>query len=100
VAGPAGGTIIICWKVPLGVLRPAGESTLIISGGLSCTARVTPHTVRSECADSDQAAGGRNDSLIDHAQWIALVAELGKGFISDVRGRKRLFRYASLKVTG
>src|SRR5258708_788668 len=102
LASPPAGHYHLLKKVPLGA-APAGgrEDFDYLTGDSQARGVYASHGTEVKVADADSGAVVGTISGLKQCHGIALVEELGKGFISDGGAAKTvIFDMASLKVTG
>ncbi len=102
VASPPSGQYHLLKKVPLGAAAGSGREYFDYLTVDSRARRVyASHGTEVKVADADSGAVVGTISGLKQCHGIALVEELGKGFISDGGAAKTvIFDMASLKVTG
>lgn len=100
-ARPPGGGYHLLKKVPLGAAPGGGEYFDYITADSNGRRIYVSHGTEVVVVDADSTAKVGTISGLKRCHGIALMPELGKGFITDGDGEKVVvFDMASLKVTG
>lgn len=101
LASPPTGGYHLLKKIPLGAAPGGGEYFDYITVDAAARRVYLSHGTEVKVVDADSAAVVGAISGLKRCHGIALVNELGKGFISDGdAGKVVIFDIASLKVTG
>jgi YVTN family beta-propeller protein len=87
-------------KVALGAAPGGGEYFDYVTADSHARRVYASHGTEVKVADADSGAVVGTISGLKRCHGVALVEDLGKGFISDGTGKVVVFDMASLKVTG
>jgi len=100
LASPPAGNYHLLKKVPLGAAPGGGEYFDYVTADAHARRVYASHGTEVKVVDADSGAVLGTIPGLKRCHGVALVEELGKGFISDGTGKIVIFDTASLKVTG
>jgi YVTN family beta-propeller protein len=100
LASPPAGNYHLLKKVPLGAAPGGGEYFDYVTADAHGRRVYASHGTEVKVVDADSGAVVGTISGLKRCHGVALVEDLGKGFISDGTGKIVIFDTASLKVTG
>jgi DNA-binding beta-propeller fold protein YncE len=101
LANPPAGSYHLLKKVPLGAAPGGGEYFDYVTVDSGARRVYVSHGTEVKVVDADSGAEVGTISGLQRCHGVAIVSELGKGFITDGDGAKVVvFDVASLKVTG
>jgi YVTN family beta-propeller protein len=100
LASPPAGNYHLLKKVPLGAAPGGGEYFDYVTADAHGRRVYASHGTEVKVVDADSGAVVGTISGLKRCHGVALLEDLGKGFISDGTGKIVIFDTASLKVTG
>jgi len=100
LASPPAGNYHLLKKVPLGAAPGGGEYFDYVTADAHGRRVYASHGTEVKVVDADSGAVVGTITGLKRCHGVALVEELGRGFISDGTGKIVIFDVASLKVTG